>query len=232
MLRGIKPDEFWEYEICSPSASTNICIWWPHLQDGKVALFARVRDVRLQERKGIANPFYDIGGQGMMGMSLPGRQLYKNYGIPPGNQTWQWTIPYKWRFLWEFSRKWSIFHCHVWLPEGTMAEDATSHATGDHWGNGTSDASDGRPFEKCGAVHAVDGWDGRSIFHAAWQGLAGLGCPQIYTYVYIYIYIGIYIYIHMYIYIYIYASSEWPAVSLWSLSVDALVTFRKLLFEK
>lgn len=30
-------------------------------QDGKVALFARVRDVRLQERKGIANPFYDIG---------------------------------------------------------------------------------------------------------------------------------------------------------------------------
>lgn len=30
-------------------------------QDGKVALFARVRDVRLQERKGTANPFYDIG---------------------------------------------------------------------------------------------------------------------------------------------------------------------------
>ena len=30
-------------------------------QDGQVALFARVRDVRLQERKGIANPFYDIG---------------------------------------------------------------------------------------------------------------------------------------------------------------------------
>ena len=61
VLHGIKPDEFWESEICSLSPSANICIWWPHPQDGKVALFARVRDVRLQERKGIANPFYDIG---------------------------------------------------------------------------------------------------------------------------------------------------------------------------
>ena len=63
VLRGIKPDEFWESEICSLSPSFPIYKYmrWPHPQDGKVALFARVRDVRLQERKGIANPFYDIG---------------------------------------------------------------------------------------------------------------------------------------------------------------------------
>ena len=42
-----------------------LIVSWPvahiRLQDGEVALFARERDVHLQERKGIANPFQDIG---------------------------------------------------------------------------------------------------------------------------------------------------------------------------
>ena len=140
LVRGIKPDEFWESEICSLSPSTNICIWWPHPQDGKVALFARVRDVRLQERKGIANPFYDIG-DGARGCA-PSQ----------GNSI---TMAYY---------GWTCHQCH-WGSLGQL---------------GRRDVSDGtcRPFEKCGAIHAFDGWDGRFIFHAAWQRKFALASSQ------------------------------------------------------
>ena len=33
------------------------------------------------------------------------------------DQTWQWKLPYK---NGEITDKWSMFHCHVWLPEGIL----------------------------------------------------------------------------------------------------------------
>ena len=48
--------------------------------------------------------------------------VYQN-DVACGNQTWQWKLPYTWRFEWEnhqyyiIYRCW-IFHCRVWLPEG------------------------------------------------------------------------------------------------------------------
>ena len=37
-----------------------------------------------------------------------------------GNQTWQWKIPYEWGVNRKITCKWSVFHYHAWLPEGTQ----------------------------------------------------------------------------------------------------------------
>ena len=37
-----------------------------------------------------------------------------------GSQTWQWEIPFQWRFEWKKPYKWVDFlACHVWLLKGT-----------------------------------------------------------------------------------------------------------------
>ena len=41
--------------------------------------------------------------------------VYTPTCIPSGNQTWQW----KGSFNRKITDKCSIFHCHVWLPEGS-----------------------------------------------------------------------------------------------------------------
>ena len=44
------------------------------------------------------------------------KKVPKNYHIPSSKLTWQWNIPI---FNREYIFNWSIFQCHVSLPEGT-----------------------------------------------------------------------------------------------------------------